>query len=268
MSDGVTNSAALAATRELIAEQHGGRLWVVGLAGAQGSGKSTLAAALAATLAAEGVATAVLSIDDLYRTRAERLRLARDVHPLLITRGPPGTHDVELGVELIAALETGRPAALPRFSKAADDRLPEAEWPRAPAGTRVLLLEGWCVGAKPQAEADLAAPINALEHDEDADGRWRRWCNAALAGDYQRLFARIDRLAMLRAPDWGVVAGWRAEQEQELADRAMPPAALARFVAHYERLTRHMLAEMPARADLLLDLDRHRRVVAIARRRA
>lgn len=263
---GRTGSVALAAVgravRARLAAGHAGLL-VVGIAGAQGSGKSTLADALVAELAGEGVAAAALSIDDLYRTRAERRLLAERVHPMLLTRGPPGTHDVALGLAVIAALEGGDPAPLPRFNKAADDRLPPQHWPRAPAGTRVLVLEGWCVGAVPQDEAALARPVNALERDEDGDGRWRRWCNAALAGDYRRLWARLDLLVMLAAPDWSVVRGWRAEQEAALGPRAMDAAALARFVAHYERLTRHMLAEMPARADLLIALDPERRVVSV-----
>ena len=84
-------------------------------------------------------------------------------------------------MDLIAALERGDAVPLPRFNKGADDRLPADQWERAPAGTRLLLLEGWCVGARPQPEEALAAPVNALERQEDADGRWRRFVNAALA---------------------------------------------------------------------------------------
>jgi D-glycerate 3-kinase len=130
------------------------------------------------------------------------------------------------------------------------------------------VLEGWCLGARPQAEAALAEPVNTLERDEDGQGRWRRAVNAARAGEYQRLFARIDRLVYLAAPDFAVVARWREEQEAALQARADAPAAMdsaavARFVLHYERITRHMLAEMPARADLLVKLDAGRRPVAI-----
>ena len=42
---------------------------------------------------------------------------------------------------------------------------------------------------------------------------------------------------------------------------------LQRFIAHYERITRHILAEMPNRADLVIRLDRRRRPLAITRRR-
>jgi D-glycerate 3-kinase len=237
---------------------------VIGLSGAQGSGKSTLAGNLARDLAAAGIATATLSLDDLYLTRAQRLALAATVHPLLATRGVPGTHDVALGLATIAALQRGEAAPLPRFDKGRDDRLPEAEWPCAPAHTQVLLLEGWCLGAARQPEAALAAPVNNLEAHEDPDGTLRRYANAALAGDYRKLWARIDRLVFLAAPDWAVVADWREQQEAQLrvsAPGAMSPAEVTRFIQHYERLTRWMLADLPHRADLTLRLDRDRRVI-------
>lgn len=237
--------------------------FVLGLCGAQGSGKSTLAEELAGKLRGEGLAVASLSIDDLYLTRAERASLAREVHPLLQTRGVPGTHDVALGQALLHAIDAGEPVLLPRFDKLADERMPPDRWERCDRPLDVLIFEGWCVGARPQPAASLAAPINRLERDEDPDGTWRGYVNAALGGAYQQLFARIDFLTLLAAPAWDVVPAWRMEQERDMQRRArsetaMDAAAIARFVQHYERLTRHILAEMPARADLTIRLDRDR----------
>ena len=241
---------------------------MLGIAGAQGSGKSTLAEDLHARMTARGVACALLSIDDLYRTRAEREALGALVHPLLRTRGVPGTHDVMLGMCIIDALARGEAAALPRFDKSADDRMPRERWGMAAAGTRLLILEGWCVGARAQGDAALARPVNALEASEDADGRWRTYVNAALAGEYRLLFDRIDALAFLAAPDFAVVERWRNEQEEGLRARGgagvMGPAQVARFIRHYERLTRHMLAEVPGRADLTIHLRADRSVAAIS----
>jgi len=245
-------------------EERGGAFTVIGVAGAQGSGKSTLVRELASQLAGEGLKVAALSLDDLYRTRAERQALARDVHPLFATRGVPGTHDVPLGLATIGALARGEAVPLPRFDKGDDDRVPESEWPPAPAGTQVLLLEGWCLSAAPQPEAELVQPVNALEAAEDPDGTWRRAVNAALARDYPALWERIDRLIFLATPDWSVVAEWREQQEADLrqhAPGAMTPEQVARFIQHYERLTRWMLAELPERADLTLRLNRQRRAV-------
>ena len=237
-----------------------GRPIIAGLCGAQGSGKSTMAARLAARLETTGVTTAVLSIDDFYLTRAERADLGRDVHPLLETRGVPGTHDLNLAHRTIGALvsETDGVVAVPRFDKVRDDRAPLTEWPCFRAPVAVVILEGWCVGAHPIPEDDLAGPINALERDEDVGGRWRRHVNAALMGSYRDLFDRLDLRVLLRAPDFAYVHAWRLEQEAGLARASiasLPPmdaTSIARFIAHYERLTRWILLDEPA--DIVIDI--------------
>lgn len=245
-----------------------GRL-VVGVCGAQGSGKSTLTAVLGRLLETRGLRAAVLSLDDLYLTRAQRSALGAQVHPLLATRGVPGTHDVDLGRRLLGDLRKLGEVVLPAFDKASDDRIagPSFEGP-----ADVVLFEGWCVGARPQPEADLDAPINALERQWDADGAWRRYVNAQLAGPYQALFDQIDRLVLLKAPSFEAVLGWRIEQERKLRDRlaregredarAMNDAEVAGFIQHYERLTRWILAEMPGRADVVVPLGVDRRPLA------
>jgi D-glycerate 3-kinase len=237
---------------------------VVGLTGPQGSGKSTLAAALPALLAERGLRTAVLSLDDLYLPRADRLRLAADVHPLLVTRGAPGTHDVELGLATIAGLLGAGPTAIPSFDKAADDRRPPGAWPVFDGPADVVVFEGWCVGARPQAEDALAAPINELERERDPDGVWRRYANAALTRDYPPLFDQVDLQVLLLAPSFDVVLGWRLQQEHALraaSGGGQSDAKIAVFVQHYERLTRHIAAEMPGRADVVVRLGTAREVL-------
>jgi D-glycerate 3-kinase len=240
-------------------------LLVVGLCGAQVSGKSTAAAALVELLAREDLPAATLSIDDFYLPRAERVLLAHRVHPLLATRGVPGTHDVELAQATIDSLASGEPVLLPAFDKARDDRRPRREWAEATGPLRVVILEGWCVGARAQSTAELAAPVNALERNEDPQAIWRGYVNDQLAGAYRVLFDRLSPLVLLQAPSFEVVQGWRSEQEHKLrtrlqreggdASRLMDDAAIARFIAHYERVTRHILEEMPARADHLIRLS-------------
>lgn len=245
--------AALAAQARARAD----RTVVVGLCGAQGSGKSTVAAATRWLLVERGLSTAVLSLDDLYLPREARERLAAEVHPLLITRGPPGTHDPTLGLRVLDALAQPGRAALPRYDKAADTRRPVADWETAVGPLDVVLFEGWCIGARPQPAEALRAPVNALERDEDPDGRWRGFVNAALARDYQALFRRLDRLVLLKAPGFEAVTAWRGEQEAKLrarTGRGMAADEIGRFVAHYERLTRWILEEMAGRADLIVPL--------------
>jgi D-glycerate 3-kinase len=231
----------------------------VGIAGAQGSGKSTLTRELAVALQRREIPVAACSLDDFYLTRREREGLAATVHPLLITRGVPGTHDVGLCQQVLAALPD-QAVRVPRFDKGSDDRCDEHDWPSA-GPARVVILEGWCVGARPQPASALVTPVNALEREEDPDGRWRGFVNTALSGAYQRLFDSLDYLVFLSVPDFAAVRRWRGEQELALPrGQRMDEARLERFIAHYERLTRWMLDDLPARADLVVALDTAHRV--------
>lgn len=258
--------AAALAPRIAAAAAGGPRPLLVGLTGGQGSGKSTLAERMPEALAARGLRAMVLSLDDLYLTKAERQRLAREVHPLFATRGVPGTHDVALGVEVLASLQEGRETLVPSFDKAADDRRPRQDWTRAEGRFDAIVFEGWCVGARPQPREALAAPVNDLERTRDADGVWRRYANDALAGPYRGLFDGIGFQALLLAPSFDVILGWRRQQEHERIDRGeggQTDAQLAVFVQYYERLTRWLAEEMPARADAVARLDKAREVVEL-----
>ena len=236
------------------------------LNGAQGSGKSTFAALLTHYLPALGLRCACLSLDDFYLGKAERAQRAETVHPLFQTRGVPGTHDVDaLTAAVEALLLPGAPLALPQFDKALDDR---AAAPRLqPRPADCLILEGWCVGAPPPDKEEPTAPLNALEADADPDGRWRAAVDEALAGPYDALFRRFSGLIHLQVPSFESVYEFREAQEAALrarSDRAMTPAAVRRFIAHYERLTRRQLRRLPARADLVLRLAPDHALVAVA----
>lgn len=235
---------------------------IYGITGPQGCGKSTLTAQLAGAAATAGVRLASVSIDDFYLDHDARQALAREVHPLLATRGPPGTHDVDLACRTLDALRQGS-AILPRFDKLADRRLPRPQWPRL-EGVDLVVFEGWFLGTPAQADAELERPVNALERDEDPDRRWRRWCNDALARAYPPLWGRIDRLLYLQPPGFEVVPGWRWEQEQALRNanpgrHGMDRAAVERFVCHFERVSRQAMRELPSIADLVVPLDGRRR---------
>lgn len=241
---------------------------VVGVNGAQGTGKSTLSKVLALALKHEHqLSCAIISIDDLYLTRQERFNLSQNTHPLFMTRGVPGTHDVSMGIDLIQQLKKKQAVKLPVFDKSTDDRVPEEDWIACDAPVDIILFEGWCVGALAQEPDSLAIPCNSLEESEDQDAAWRTHANQQLEGPYKKLFSLIDRLVMLKAPDFECVYHWRSTQEDKLRERTadlnmdlksnsiMNDEQLKRFVMHYERLTRWMFEEMPERADCLLKLN-------------
>jgi len=179
----------------------------------------------------------------------------------------PGTHDVALAVSVIDGIRAGRSVGVPVFDKAADDRLPDAGRRLIEPGVDLVVFEGWCVGASAQPPASLAEPVNDLERREDANGRWRRFVNGALASDYPSLWARLDALLYLAVPDMAAVRRWRTEQEQQHPPaRRMTPEAVTRFVAHYERLTRWMLATLPDTADMVGFLDENHALSGFRRR--
>lgn len=256
---------------------HGGQTFVLGINGAQGTGKSTLADLLCVALTSDDhYRIAILSIDDIYLTRAERDALGSSKHSLLRTRGVPGTHDVALGIAVIEQLKTlraGESCTVPRFDKSQDDRCPQHAWTTVTGPIDLVIFEGWCVGSQPQDAAALATPSNALERDADADGRWRAYVNAQLAGAYRELFALLDALVFLRAPNFEAVARWRTEQEHALRERAgaagtavMSDDAVRAFIQNYERITRNNIEVLPGIADVVIELDDAHRATAMRTR--
>ena len=256
-----------------------GRVPVLGIYGSQGSGKSTLAEFIHWYLQErEGLNIALLSLDDFYLRAVQRKELASTTHPLLRTRGVPGTHDIPLALNTIAklrSLNSNEAMRLPRFDKARDDRAPEAAWPKVNGPIDLIVFEGWCVGASPQSPVELTSPVNDLECLEDSDGGWRSYVNNCLAGEYQVLFGEIDYLLMLRAPSFACVAGWRSEQERKLAQRQTNAAAakgvmsqqeILRFIQHYERLTTHCLKTLAAKADCVMALGEQREILNVTYR--
>lgn len=243
---------------------------VVGINGAQGSGKSTFSRHLKESLQQQhNKKVVVLSLDDLYKTQAERQELVRDIHPLFATRGVPGTHDVQLGIDFLTALKNSNDNSqvlLPIFDKALDDCLPRDKWRVINGKIDIVIFEGWCVGAESQPENELIEPVNNLEKLEDPHGVWRRYANDVLANEYQQLFELLDLLVMLEVPSFDLVYQHRLQQEKDLGAQVlqskdsvsrepMTDSEVQRFIMHYQRLTEHMLRTMPAQADLVLSVD-------------
>uniref|UniRef100_A0A486XM09 D-glycerate 3-kinase, plant type n=1 Tax=Rheinheimera sp. BAL341 TaxID=1708203 RepID=A0A486XM09_9GAMM len=227
---------------------------LVGISGAQGSGKSTLAAELVAQLKLHGIQAAAVSLDDYYLSKAQRQQLAQHVHPLLSQRGVPGTHHIQQAIRDATAVLAGQPVALPQFDKAQDE--PAAAIPAQQLD--LLIVEGWCLGVKPQTSAELAVPVNALEASEDSDGRWRHYVNSELAGLYADYWRLLKPLIWLKAPDWDCVCRWRAKQEQQLwreRGQGMTEVELARFMLPFQRLTLASWQQLAAVADVTVLLD-------------
>ena len=174
-----------------IAEKHRAKPVVIGINGAQGTGKSTLSAILKFLIEkGYGKKIVCISIDDLYYGRQKRKELAESIHPLLQTRGVPGTHDVTMGVRILKALtneDLNKQIVIPVFDKATDNQMPEAQWRHIKGKADIVIFEGWCVGSVAQ-EDNLLDSINQLEKNEDNAGIWRSYVNKQLSGPYKDLF--------------------------------------------------------------------------------
>ena len=245
-------------------KQEGKSPFVLGINGAQGAGKSTFSkfAALAQQVLFNK-SVLVLSIDDLYLTRQERVELGKAQHPLLVTRGVPGTHDLRLGQSLLTQLRTANAASetlIPRFDKGIDDRLPKDQWDSFTGKPDILIIEGWCIGARPQAKEDLATTVNQLESQEDKDLLWRSYVNDRLQHEYSDFFNSFDALLMLKVPSFTKVLEWRQLQEDKLRVRSdgaavMSKEQIERFIQHYERITLDGLNVLPGLADVVIPIN-------------
>jgi D-glycerate 3-kinase len=253
---------------------------VIGICGSQGSGKTTFTELLKTVLETGfGLNVVSFSIDDFYLTREERTHIGKTIHPLLITRGVPGTHDVSLAIQILRKLKRKsrkENVTIPRYNKSIDDRFPEAGWSIYTKIPDVILFEGWCVGATPQAEAELDNPVNDLEKEFDIDKKYRNYVNFTLSTNYKKWFTMIDTLIMLKVPSFEKVFEWRWLQEEKLrqysfengmdASKIMSQEEIKHFISHFERLTKHMLSEMPSRADIVITIDSDHRMNSMTMR--
>ncbi|GAV21096.1 D-glycerate 3-kinase [Mariprofundus micogutta] len=242
-----------------------GQAFTFAVNGAQGSGKSTLCAAMSILLEHRfDYSVAILSIDDLYLNRDRRHQLAEEIHPLFITRGVPGTHDVQLGLDVLSALKKEEAVQLPRFDKINDNPFPERQWPVQDRPVDIILFEGWCLGLSGQTDALLHQHVNKLEADEDEQRVWRNYANEQLRGSYQLLFSELDALLYLKSPNMDAIRRWRGEQEARLShaktDLQMDLQQLLRFMQHFERLTNWASQTLPDSADIVFELDEYHQV--------
>ncbi|MGF1571017.1 MAG: glycerate kinase [Nodosilinea sp.] len=188
---------------------------IQGVLGGQGTGKTTLCQILCHLLGAMGYRAVGLSIDDLYKTHAERAQL-RQADPRLRWRGPPGTHDIDLGIATLDQIRASPPGGmvpLPRFDKSLYDGDGDRVQPEPVQGVDVLLFEGWFLGARP-------ATSEQVERFSEpgwsaADRQFAQDMNAQLAA-YLPLWDRLNRLMVLYPEDYRISKLWRRQAEQQM----------------------------------------------------
>ena len=240
----------------------------IGLTGGQGSGKTTLSIFIQKVLEDVFKKRSVgFSIDDIYKTKEEREKVAKKIHPLCSVRGVPGTHDIGLGNKIIDSLFRARSDTytyIPSFSKILDIHHPKKDWRKYKGRPDFIFFDAWCGGAKPIPDNKWKPPLNKLEKEKDPGQVWARWSNNELAGDYQKLFDRFDKLIFIQVEKMANVYENRWLQEknmskgikdEKLLKNIMNKDQIKNFVMHYERLTRHILDEMPNQADIVINRE-------------
>jgi D-glycerate 3-kinase len=247
--------------------------YFVGINGCQGSGKSTLTDFLAEYLTAQHpLNVVVMSLDDFYLTGEKRQQLAANIHPLLATRGVPGTHDMATLEHVLLQLKTKKTGfSIPRFNKATDEPYPKEQWTVVDKPIDIILLEGWCWGVKPQTEEQLRSAINELELQYDAKGEWRNYVNQQLSEAYVPLYKSMDFWLALQAPSFDCVYKWRLEQEQKLQARnidlanskVMSPAEILNFTQYFQRLSVQSCTTIAQSADAIFYLDYARQITDV-----
>ena len=240
---------------------------VIGLSGGQGAGKSTITGILKFILKRKyGLDLCVFSIDDFYKTKAERRRMSKKIHPLFLTRGVPGTHDLSLINKTIRRLKRRnfKTVLIPKFDKSIDDRFRKSKWQKIKNPPDIIIFEGWCIGARHQKNSDLKKSLNSIERKHDTNLSWRKVVNNHLKNQYRKLFSKIDKLVYLKAPNFEHIFKWRLLQEQKMkltskTKKIMSKSQVKEFIMFYERITRHMMKDFSKISDLTIFLDKNHR---------
>ena len=234
------------------------------IAGSQGAGKSTLAEIFQLVL--ENVykkKVMLLSIDDYYLSKNKRIKLSKKIHPLLTTRGVPGTHDiVALKNDIINFQKKNFPIITPKFNKLKDDVSIKKKIIK---NAEILLLEGWCCGSKSINKEYLFQNINRLETKFDTNKKWRQYYNSQLMKDYKKVFSLFDQQIYIQPPSFSYILKWRYAQEKNNALKSqnqnfMSKKDLQIFIQYYEKLTKWMMKTMPAKADILIKIDSNQKI--------
>ncbi|HIB94381.1 MAG TPA: uridine kinase, partial [Candidatus Lambdaproteobacteria bacterium] len=210
----------------------------------------------------------VSSIDDFYKTLKDRNKMSYTTHPLFKTRGVPGTHDINLVKKFFYFIKKKKfeKTKLPKFDKSIDDRLKKKYWYNIKERPEIVILEGWCVGAKPQSNSLIKKPINILEKYEDKNLIWRKHINERLKREYKKLFEMIDCYIFMKIPNFHMVFKWRLLQENKLRKKSrfkkkiMPYNKIKRFIMFYQRITLQMIKDLSKSASIVMLLNKNHEI--------
>ena len=247
------------------------RPYFVGLAGGQGTGKTTISSLIRIILTKYFKLNVFrISIDDFYKTRKERINLSKRVHPMLLTRGVPGTHDIDMMLNFFRKSKSKKfkRLKLPTFNKAIDDRFSKKRWYDLKKRPDVVIFEGWCVGAKAEKNINLKKTINSMEKAKDQKLIWRKYVNDQLKTKYKNLYSQLNCLIYLKAKNFSLLQKWRLKQERKLRakneknsnTKIMSKDDVLSFMQTYQRITQNMFKNTSKYASIILNLNSNHQI--------
>ena len=245
--------------------------YFVGLAGGQGTGKTTVSSLVKIILEKYfKLKVFKISIDDFYKTRKERNSLSKRIHPMLMTRGVPGTHDINMMLSFFKKTKNKnfKKMILPSFNKAIDDRFSKKYWYKINQKPDVIIFEGWCVGAKAELNKTLKKPINSMEKINDKKLVWRKYVNLQLRNKYKELYSQLNCMVYLKAKNFNMLQKWRLKQERKLrlktkkvsSHKIMSKKNVINFMQTYQRITENMFKNTPKYASIVINLNSNHQI--------
>ena len=157
---------------------------------------------------------------------------------------------------------------IPKFDKSIDDRCNKKFWHKINKKPDVLILEGWCVGARAEANKTLKKSINSLERTKDQKQIWRKYVNDQLKSKYKKLYSQLNCLIYLKAKNFSLLQKWRLKQERKLWVKSkvksnlkiMSRGDVINFMQTYQRITQNMFKNMPKYASIIFNLNSNHQI--------
>ena len=237
------------------------------ISGSQGIGKTTILKVIRKNFYTYfGKRILALSLDDFYYTKEIRKKLSKKIHPLMLTRGVPGTHDIKKILNIIEKFRDSKyPIKIPIFDKLKDSRINKKRIIYKKAD--ILILEGWCCGTTKINSRYLLNNINHLEEKLDKKFIWRNYYNNKLKYEYKKLFDQFHGLIYFRTSTFSNVFKWRMKQEMKMINNnnkiGMNKSEIGFFIQHYEKITKWMMKSLPKKANITLIIDKNQKIKKI-----
>jgi len=236
--------------------------------GSQGIGKSSFINIISKTIEKfYDKKILLLSLDNYYLSKKQRLLLSKKTHQLLVTRGVPGTHNIKKLVKNIKQFNQGKyPITIPLFDKLIDDKFKSNK--KIKTKCDILFLEGWCCGSSELPKKFLYKNLNNLEKINDPNNQWRDFYNEKLKIEYKKLFNLFDQLIFLKTSSFDNVYKWRLKQEKTNQSKykkikRMSAHEIKIFVQHYEKITKWMIKDLNKKAQIVIQFEKNHKISSI-----